>query len=60
MNGFLKTLAKPDWDDNPKRSEILSAANILHIGEFQLIQLAYKVWYKEELPEEKIDKIFSE
>jgi hypothetical protein len=60
MNGLLKTLVKPDWDDNPKRSEILQAANILHIGEFQLIQLAYKVWYKEDLPEEKINKIFSE
>ncbi len=60
MNGFLKTLAKPDWNDSPKRSEILNAANILQIGEFQLIQLAYKVWYREELPEDKIDKIFSE
>ena len=60
MSGLLKTLIKPDWDDNPKRSEVLQAANILHIGEFQLIQLAYKVWYKEDLPEEKINKIFSE
>ena len=60
MNDFLKTLIKPDWDDQPKRSEILQAANILQIGEFQLIQLAYKVWYKEELPEYKISKIFSE
>jgi hypothetical protein len=60
MNGLLKTLVKPDWDDNPKRSEILNAANILQIGEFQLIQLAYKVWYREELSEDKIDKIFSE
>ena len=60
MNGFFKTLIKPDWDDSPKRSEILSAANLLHIGEFQLIQLAYKVWYREELPEDRIDKIFSE
>ena len=60
MNGLVKTLIKPDWDDNPKRSEILHAANLLHIGEFQLIQLAYKVWYKEDLPEEKINKIFSE
>ncbi len=58
MNGLLKTLIKPDWDDNPKRSEILLAANLLHIGEFQLIQLAYKVWYNEDLPENKIDKIF--
>ena len=60
MNGLLKTLAKPDWDDNPTRSEILDAANLLHVGEFQLIQLAYKVWYREDLPEDKIDKIFSE
>ena len=60
MNGFVKTLIKPDWDDNPKRSEILHAANLLQIGEFQLIQLAYKSWYKKDLPEEKISKIFSE
>ena len=60
MNGLLKTLIKPDWDDNPKRSEILHAANLLQIGEFQLIQLAYKIWYNEDLPEEKINKIFNE
>ena len=60
MNGLIKTLIKPDWDDNPKRSEILNAANLLQIGEFQLIQLAYKAWYKEDLPEDKINKIFSE
>ena len=60
MSGLLKTLVKPDWDDNPKRSEILHAANLLQIGEFQLIQLAYKIWYEEDLPENKINKIFSE
>ena len=60
MDGLLKTLIKPDWDDNPKRSEILHAANLLHVGEFQLIQLAYKSWYTEDLPEDKINKIFSE
>ena len=60
MNGLLKTLIKPDWDENPKRSEILNAANLLQVGEFQLIQLAYKVWYRENLPEDKINNIFSE
>ena len=60
MNGLLRTLIKPDWDDNPKRSEILHAANLLQIGEFQLIQLAYKAWNKEDLPGDKINKIFSE
>ena len=60
MKDFLHTLIKPDWDDNPKRSEFLYAANLLHIGEFQLIQLAYKVWHKETLPDNKINKIFEE
>ena len=60
MNNLLKTLVKPDWDDNPKRTEILHAANLLQVGEFQLIQLAYKVWYNVDLPEDKINKIFSE
>ena len=27
MKDFLHTLIKPDWGDNPKRSEILHAAN---------------------------------
>ena len=60
MGDLLKTLIKPDWDDSPKRTEILHAANLLHIGEFQLIQLAYKIWYGENLPVDKINKIFSE
>jgi hypothetical protein len=60
MNSLLKTLIKPDWDDAPKKSEIVHAANLLQIGEFQLIQLAYKTWYGEDLPENKINKIFSE
>ena len=60
MNGLFKTLIQPDWDDNPKRSEIIQAANLIQIGEFQLIQLAYKNWYKEDLPEDKINIIFKE
>ena len=60
MNGLLKTLIKPDWDDNPERSKIIEAANLIQIGEFQLIQLAYKAWYKEDLPEDKINNIFNE
>ena len=60
MDNFFKTLIKPDWDDNPKRTKILHAANLIQVGEFQLIQLAYKKWYGEDLPENKINKIFSE
>ena len=53
MNNLFKTLVKPDWDENPKRSEIIHVANLLQIGEFQLIQLSYKAWYGENLPEDK-------
>ena len=60
MNGLFKTLIKPDWDDSPKRTEIIQAANLIQVGEFQLIQLAYKTWYKENLPEDKINQIFNE
>ncbi len=60
MNGLLKTLIQPDWDDNPKRSVVIQAANLIQIGEFQLIQLAYKNWYKDDLPEDKINIIFQE
>lgn len=60
MNGLLKTLIKPDWDDDPKRSTIIQAANLIQIGEFQLIQLAYKAWHKQDLPENKINIIFNE
>ena len=59
MNGLLKTLIKPDWNDSPKISEIIQAVNLIQIGEFQLIQLAYKTWYKEDLPEDKVNNIFS-
>ena len=60
MNSLLRTLIKPDWDDAPKRSEIVHVANLLQIGEFQLIQLAYKIWYNEDLPESRINKLFGE
>jgi hypothetical protein len=60
MSGLLKTLIKPDRDENPKRSEIIHAANLIQIGEFQLIQLSYKSWFERDLPEDKINNIFSE
>ena len=60
MNTLLKTLIKPDWDNSPKRSLVIQAANLIEIGEFQLIQLAYKNWYAADLPESKINHIFNE
>lgn len=59
MRSFLRTLVKPDYDDNPEKSEIAQAANILQIGEFQLIQLAYQQWFGEEVQEKDLDRMFS-
>ncbi len=58
MKDFIQTLIKPDWDDNPKKSEILHAANKLEVGEFQFLQLAYKEWFDQELPNHLINSIF--
>lgn len=58
MKDFIQTMVKPDWDDNPRKSEILYAANLLEVGEFQFLQLAYKQWFDEELPEHLINTIF--
>ena len=61
MLKFLKTLLRPDREEsNPESAEIAQAANLLQIGEFQLLQLAYKSWYGEELPEAQTDRLFSD
>jgi hypothetical protein len=58
---FFKVLMRPDYEEreNGPRSEIAQAANILQIGEFQLLQLAYREWRAEDLPEAKVSILFS-
>jgi len=48
----------PDREEDPLRAEVAQAANLLQIGEFQLLQLAYKSWYGEEMPGPVSDAIF--
>jgi len=60
LNGLFKTLIKPDREEHEQsdRSEVAKAANILQVGEFQLLQLAYFDWFDEDLPEPMVDKLF--
>jgi len=58
MPNFLQTLIHPDQDENEDRALIAHAANILEIGEFQLLQLAYYEWHGCNLPESETDSIF--
>ena len=55
-----ETLLHPDREEleNPERRAIVEAANILQVGEFQLLQLAYRDRYSEDLPEEQFDQLF--
>ena len=59
MTGFFHTLVRPDQEENPERALVARAANILQVGEFQLLQLAYSEWFKEDMPEEMVDRLFA-
>lgn len=56
---FLKTLIQPDHDENEERTEVADAANLLQIGEFQLLQLAFQDWHDREMPQAMIDPVFT-
>jgi hypothetical protein len=58
MTNLLQTLMRPDNEEDPERSEVAKAANLLQIGEFQLLQLAYFEWYGEELRGALSDEVF--
>lgn len=61
MNEFFQTLLRPDREDpkTKEREEVARAADILMIGEFQFLQLAYYEWHGDDLPVEFVDKLFA-
>ena len=58
MMQFFKTLVRPDREEDPERTVVARAANVLQVGEFQLLQLAYHDWYGQELPSALCDQLF--
>ncbi len=58
MINFIKTLVRPDQEEDPERTVVARAATILQVGEFQLLQLAYHDWYGQELPAALCDQLF--
>lgn len=40
------------------RMIMVSAANLLDIGEFQFLQLAYREWFGKDLPQHLVDRLF--
>ena len=59
MAGFFQTLIHPEREEDPEMSVVAQAANILQVGEFQLIQLAYHDWFGFDMPAAQIDRIFA-
>lgn len=56
--GLFETLIHPDREDDSERALVAQAANLLQVGEFQVLQLAYRKWYDEDLPKALIDRLF--
>lgn len=59
MQSFFHTLLRPDKEENPERALVARAANILQVGEFQLLQLAYQEWFGFDLPRAQVDRLFT-
>ncbi|MBI1208312.1 MAG: hypothetical protein GC191_13635 [Azospirillum sp.] len=51
-------LIHPDREEQASRSEVAEAANVLEIGEFQLLQLAYRWRFGHELPDDRAGPLF--
>ena len=56
---FFEVLINPNREKNPERAEVARAANLLQLGEFQLLQLSYADWHGQDLPQGAIDTLFS-
>ncbi len=55
---LLQTLIRPDREESARRAEVARAANLLQVGEFQFLQLAYSAWHGREMSGELIDRLF--
>jgi len=61
MSSFWQTLVKPDHEELAMKDRliVIAAANHLQVGEFQLLQLAYREWFDHDLPEALVAKLFT-
>jgi len=55
-----ETLLHPDREEleDAERREVGRVANILQVGELQVLQLAYRAWHGRDLPEALVDRLF--
>ena len=58
MSSLFQTLMRPDREECAERAEVARAANLLQIGEFQLLQLAYHDWHGVDVAPDAINRLF--
>jgi hypothetical protein len=56
---LLDVLLNPDWDEFPNRTIVVNAANLLEIGEFQILQLAFSHWHGRDMRDDEASAIFN-
>lgn len=58
---LLSVLMNPQCEELElaDRALVCSAANVLEVGEFQVLQLAYRSWFGMDLPEPLTDRLFA-
>lgn len=49
---------RPHLEEASDKAEVCEAANLLQIGEFQFLQLAYYEWYGRDMPEQLYGRVF--
>ena len=54
----LELLLHPDRDEDIDRAGVVHAANLLEVGEFQLLQLAFHEWYGREMQKAEKESFF--
>ncbi|MGF1640520.1 MAG: hypothetical protein ACFCUO_06185 [Rhodospirillales bacterium] len=59
---FFEVLVHPDREELEagERALVCSAANLLQVGEFQLLQLAYQEWFGRDLPQALVARLFGD
>ena len=55
---LLDALLHPERDENPERALVAHAANLLEVGEFQLVELAFAAWFGREMTEAEGHRYF--
>jgi hypothetical protein len=55
---LLDIFLNPDKDEFPDRTVVVDAANLLQIGEFQFLQLAFAHWHGRDMRPKEADAIF--